>query len=220
MRIGYAVIGGLLAAVLTFGGLAVAQQQAPPPASNQTVQTPPAGGPPAQEANESLSPEAQQQLVREIRHELIMIPYYGVFDNLAFRLQGRTVILEGQVANSVIKPDAENAVKRIEGVEKVINNIEVLPPSPFDERIRRAVYRAIYNYGPLFKYANLSIPPIHIIVKGGHVTLYGVVDTEVDKGLCTMRANQVPDVFSVTNNLRVVPPSGSKNNKDSSNKKK
>ena len=219
MRIRYAVSGGLLAALLTFVSFAGAQQQAPP-ASNQSVQTPPAGGPPPAEANESLSPEAQDKLVREIRHELIMIPYYGVFDNLAFRLQGRTVILEGQVANSVIKPDAENAVKRIEGVDKVINNIEVLPPSPFDDRIRRAVYRAIYNYGPLFKYANMSIPPIHIIVKGGHVTLYGVVDTEVDKGLCTMRANQVPDVFSVTNDLRVVPPSGSKNDKSSSNKKK
>jgi osmotically-inducible protein OsmY len=216
MRTRYETVAVLFAALLMLGASAAAQQ-AQPPASNQTVQTPPANGQQAQEADEALSPQSQDKLVREIRHELLMIPYYGVFDNLAFRLQGRTVILEGQVANSIVKPDAENAVKRIEGVDKVINNIEVLPPSPFDEQIRRAVYRAIYGYGPLFKYANLSIPPIHIIVKGGHVTLEGVVDTETDKGLCTMRANQVPNVFSVTNNLRVVPPSNNNKNK---NKKK
>src|SRR5581483_2407138 len=109
---------------------------------------------------------------------------------------------EGQVARSSLKPDAERAVKKIEGVEKVVNNIEVLPPSPMDDQIRRAVREAIYNYGPLFKYANLPNPPIRIIVKSARVTLEGVVDTEADKGLCTMRANQVPSVLSVTNNLR------------------
>ncbi|MGC2110177.1 MAG: BON domain-containing protein [Candidatus Korobacteraceae bacterium] len=212
MRTRYESVAVLFAALLMLVMVGAAQQ-APPPASNQSVQTPPAGGQQPQEANEALSAESQDKLVREIRHELLMIPYYGVFDNLAFQLQGRTVILEGQVANSIVKPDAENAVKKIEGVEKVVNNIEVLPPSPLDDQIRRAVYRAIYGYGPLFKYANLSIPPIHIIVKGGHVTLDGVVDNETDKGLCTMRANQVPDVFSVTNNLRVVPSGNNKNKK-------
>ena len=190
---------------LGLSGLASAQS-AQPPQSKQSVQTPPSGSQGEQPADEALSPQSQDKLVREIRHELIMLPYYGVFDNLAFRLQGRTVILEGQVANSILKPDAANVVKRVEGVEKVINNIEVLPPSPMDQRIREQVYRAIYNYGPLFKYANLSIPPIHIIVKNGNVTLEGVVNNETDKGLCTMRVKQVPSVFNVTNNLRVVKP--------------
>jgi len=196
---------------VVFAGLvcmaaASSAQQAPPAQANQSVQTQQNGAAGEQPAAEALSPQSQDKLVREIRHELIMLPYYGVFDNLAFRLQGRTVILEGQVANSVLKPDAENVVKKVEGVEKVINNIQVLPPSPMDERIRRQVYQAIYNYGPLFKYANLSIPPIHIIVKNGSVTLEGVVNNETDKGLCSMRVKQVPSVFSVTNNLRVVKP--------------
>ena len=96
-------------------------------------------------------------------------------------------------------------MKKIEGVEKVVNNIEVLPPSPLDDRLRRQVYNAIYDYGPLFKYKNNQVnPPIRIIVRNSRVTLEGVVDTETDKGLCTMRANQVPGVLSVTNNLRVV----------------
>ena len=181
-------------------------QQAQPAQSNQSLQTAPNGGQATQPADEALSPQSQDKLVREIRHELIMLPYYGVFDNLAFRLQGRTVILEGQVANSILKPDAEHAVKKVEGVEKVINNIQVLPPSPMDERIRRQVYQAIYGYGPLFKYANLSIPPIHIIVKSGNVTSEGVVNNETDKGLCSMRVKQVSSVFSVINNLRVVKP--------------
>jgi hyperosmotically inducible protein len=191
--------------LLSLSGL-VRAQSAQAPQSSQSVQTAPNGAPGPQSADEALSPQSQDKLIREIRHELIMLPYYGVFDNLAFRLQGRTVILEGQVANSIMKPDAENAVKRVEGVEKVINNIEVLPPSPMDQRIREQVYRAIYNYGPLFKYANLSVPPIHIIVKNGNVTLEGVVNNETDKGLCTMRVKQVSAVFNVTNNLRVVKP--------------
>jgi hyperosmotically inducible protein len=103
-----------------------------------------------------------------------------------------------------VKSDAGNSVKRIEGVEKVVNNIDVLPPSPMDDRIRRAVYRSIYSYGPLFKYGGMAVPPIHIIVKGGRVTLEGVVDNEIDKNLAGMRANQVPGTFQMTNNLRVV----------------
>jgi hyperosmotically inducible protein len=184
-------------------------QQTPPapspaPSNDQSVQTQTQ----AQQANETLSPESQDRLVREVRHELIMLPYFGVFDNLSFRIQGRTVILEGQVVRPVVKSDAENSVKHIEGVEKVINNIEVLPPSPMDDRIRRAVYQSIYSYGPLFKYGGMAVPPIHIIVKGGRVTLDGVVDSEADKGLAGMRANQVPDTFQITNNLRVVNSGG------------
>jgi hyperosmotically inducible protein len=195
-----------IAGFVASGVIAASAHQAQQPPANQSVQTQPAPGSTAQPADESLSPQSQDKLVREIRHQLLMLPYYGVFDSLAFRLNGRTVILEGQVARSSLKPDAERAIKKIEGVEKVVNNIEVLPPSPMDEQIRNQVYQAIYGYGPLFKYSNMSIPPIHIIVKSGHVTLDGVVDTEVDKGQCSMRANQVPSVFSVTNNLRVVKP--------------
>jgi hyperosmotically inducible periplasmic protein len=196
----------LIAGFVMGGALNASARQAQQPPANQSVQTQPAPGSTPQPADESLSPQSQDKLIREIRHELLMLPYYGVFDSLAFRLNGRTVILEGQVARSSLKPDAERAIKKIEGVEKVVNNIEVLPPSPMDEQIRNQVFQAIYGYGPLFKYSNMSIPPIHIIVKSGHVTLDGVVDTEVDKGQCSMRANQVPSVFSVTNNLRVVKP--------------
>jgi hyperosmotically inducible periplasmic protein len=182
----------------------------PPPASNQAPQMQPGDDSQDQEANEALSPEAENQLIKEVRHKLVMLPYYSVFDNLAYRIDGRTVILEGQVVNPAVKSDAENSVKRIEGVEKVVNNIEVLPPSPIDDRIRRQVYRAIYSYGPLFKYGGMAVPPIHIIVKNSRVTLDGVVDSETDKNLVGMRANQVPGIFQVTNNLRVVGPSGGK----------
>jgi len=167
-------------------------------------------------ANEALSPESQDKLVREIRHELILLPYYNVFDNLEFSLNGRVVTLVGQVVQPVTKKDAENAVKHIEGVEKVINNIEILPPSNMDDRIRRQVYNAIYSYGPLFKYGNMAVPPIHIIVKNARITLDGVVDSEGDKNFAGMRANQVPGTFGVTNNLRVV--TSERSSKD--NKKK
>jgi hyperosmotically inducible protein len=184
-------------------------QQTPPapspaPSNDQSVQTQTQ----AQQANETLSPESQDRLVREVRHELIMLPYFGVFDNLSFRIQGRTVILEGQVVRPVVKSDAGNSVKHIEGVEKVINNIEVLPPSPMDDRIRRAVYQSIYSYGPLFKYGGMAVPPIHIIVRNGRVTLEGVVDSEADKNMAGLRANQVPGTFQITNNLRVVNSGG------------
>ena len=192
--------------------LANAQQAQPP--SDQTVQTQPNSTTSQQQpANESLSPEAEDKLIREVRHELIMLPYYGVFDNLTFRVDGRTVTLAGQVTNPTLKSDAERVVKHIEGADKVVNNLEVLPPSPADDRIRRAVYRAIYSYGPLFKYGNMAVPPIHIIVKNGRVTLEGVVDNEMDKGLAGMRANQVPGTFEVTNNLRVVNPGNPKKKK-------
>ena len=178
--------------------------------SNQPQQTQSSSSSQAQEANEALSPEVEDRLIKEVRHKLVMLPYYSVFDNLAFRINGRTVTLEGQVVNPVVKSDAQNAVKHIEGVDKVVNNIEVLPPSPMDDRIRRQVYRSIYSYGPLFKYGHMAVPPIHIIVKHGRITLDGVVDSEADKNLAGMRANQVPGTFQVTNNLRVVPPSGGK----------
>jgi hyperosmotically inducible protein len=140
---------------------------------------------------------------QEVRHELVMLPWYGIFDNLAYRVDGSTVTLFGQVTRPTLKSDAENVVKRIEGVDRVINNIEVLPLSPMDNRIRVAEYRAIYRFGPLQRYALGAVPPIHIIVKNGHVTLEGVVANKGDHDMANIRANGVPGVFSVTNDLRV-----------------
>jgi|SRR5215472_5713995 len=152
----------------------------------------------------AMSQKGIDRIVKEVRHELVMLPYYGVFDNLAYKVDpDGTVTLLGQVARPVLKSDAENAVKRIEGVEKVVNNIEVLPTSPNDDRIRRAVYRAIYGNDVLSQYQLRAVPPIHIIVKNGNVTLEGAVARQMDKQIAGMQANGVSGVFSVTNNLVV-----------------
>jgi hyperosmotically inducible protein len=148
-------------------------------------------------------PKAQQNLIKEVRHQLVLLPYYSVFDNLVFQVQGSKVILMGQVVRPTLKSDAEAAVKTIEGVTGVENNIEVLPTSPNDDRIRRAVYRAIYGEPALSRYALSAVPSIHIIVKNGNVALEGVADNETDKNLAGLRANGVPNVFSVKNNLVV-----------------
>ena len=143
-------------------------------------------------------------MVKEVHHELVLLPFYGVFDNLAYKVDpDGTVTLLGQVARPVLKSDAENSVKRIEGVERVVNNIEVLPTSPFDDRIRRDVYRAIYGNDVLSQYSLRAVPPIHIIVKGGHVTLEGVVARTMEKQVAGVQTSSVPGVFSVENNLRV-----------------
>jgi hyperosmotically inducible protein len=142
-------------------------------------------------------------LKEKVRHELVMLPYLSVFDNLQYRVDGTTVTLEGQVRNATLRPDAENVVKRIEGVTKVVNNIEVLPLSNFDDSIRRQTYRAVYGFASLQRYSIAPIPSIHIIVKNGNVTLEGVVASEADKNTAYLRANGVANVFSVTNNLTV-----------------
>ena len=147
--------------------------------------------------------EPTQRIAREVMHEMLMLPYYSVFDNLAFRVEGYTVYLSGQVVNPALKSDAEASVKHIEGVQKVVNNIEALPPSPMDDRIRRAEYRAIYGFDGLSKYSWGSVASIHIIVKGGHVTLVGVVDNPADKQMAEMQAKGVPGVFSVDDQLQV-----------------
>jgi hyperosmotically inducible protein len=155
----------------------------------------------------ALSPKSFDRIVKEVRHELVMLPYYGVFDNLSYKVDpDGTVTLLGQVANPVLKSDAEKAVKRIEGVEKVVNNLEVLPLSPNDDRIRRAAYRAIYGNSVLSQYQMRAVPPIHIIVKNGNITLEGVVAREMDKTVAGMQANGVHGAFSVTNNLVVEEP--------------
>jgi len=156
-----------------------------------------------QAADRASSNRSSQRLGREVRHELVMLPYYGVFDNLAYRVEGNTVILEGQVSRPTLKSDAEKVVKDIEGVERVVNNIEVLPVSPNDDRLRLALYRAIYGDTSLSRYGLQAVPPIHIILKNGNVTLEGVVANETDKNIANVRANGVSGVFSVKNNLRM-----------------
>jgi hyperosmotically inducible periplasmic protein len=151
------------------------------------------------------SAKSQDRITREVRHELLMLPYFGVFDYIAFKVEGSTVTLLGQVVRPSLKSDAENALKHIEGVEKVDNQIEVLPPSPMDDGLRIRLYREIYGYPALEKYALGVQKPIRIIVKNGRVALEGVVDNEGDKNLAGMRANSVPGIFQVTNNLQVVP---------------
>jgi len=133
-----------------------------------------------------------------------MLPYFTVFDNIAYKVEGYNVTLMGQVTRPTLKSDAENVVKRIEGVEHVDNQIEVLPTSPMDDRLRIRLYRAIYGYPPMQKYALGVQKPIRIIVKNGHVTLEGVVDNDGDKNIANIRANSVSGIFSVTNNLQVV----------------
>src|SRR5438270_12995654 len=120
-------------------------------------------------ATASQETRANENLVREVRHQLLLLPYYTVFDNLVFRVDGDRVTLEGQVTNPTLKHDAEGAVKSIEGVSGVTNNIEVLPPAPMDDQLRRALYRAIYGDPTLSKYGWSSMPSIHIILKSGHV---------------------------------------------------
>jgi hyperosmotically inducible periplasmic protein len=148
-------------------------------------------------------PQAEERIQKEVRHQLLLLPYLTVFDNLAYKVEGYKVTLLGQVTQPVLKSDAENAVKHIEGVERVDNQIEVLPTSPMDDGLRRRLYVAIYGEPALEKYAMPVVKPIRIIVKNGHVTLEGVVDSETDKNLAGMRANTVPGIFSVTNNLQV-----------------
>jgi hyperosmotically inducible periplasmic protein len=159
----------------------------------------------AQQAEQAPA-RSTERITREVRHELLMLPYLGVFDNLAYKVDGYNVTLLGQVTRPTLKSDAENVVKRIEGVEHVDNQIEVLPLSPMDDRLRRQLYRAIYGYPALQKYAMGVQQPIRIIVRNGKVTLEGVVDNDGDKNIANIRANSVSGVFSVTNNLQVVKP--------------
>ncbi|MDQ2839480.1 MAG: BON domain-containing protein [Acidobacteriota bacterium] len=149
-------------------------------------------------------PAGEPRMVQEVRHQLVMLPYYTIFDDLGFRVQGSTVTLMGAVTNPVLKSDAGNVVKGIEGVTQVNNEIKVLPLSPMDWQIRRAMFRTIYGDPQIGdRYGHQALPSIHIIVDNGHVTLEGVVANQGDKNLINIRANSVPNVFSVTNNLQV-----------------
>jgi hyperosmotically inducible periplasmic protein len=140
---------------------------------------------------------------RQVRHELLMLPYYSVFDDISFRVDGYKVTLMGEVVRPTLKSDAENVVRRIEGVQQVVNDIRVLPVSIFDDGIRRATYRAIFRHPAMTRYAIQPVPPIHIIVENGHVTLVGVVANQMDRNIAYLQASGVPNVFSVSNQLRV-----------------
>jgi hyperosmotically inducible protein len=144
-----------------------------------------------------------RSLPDEVRHQLVTLPYYSVFDDLGYNVNNGVVTLYGAVRQPWLKSDAERAVKHISGVTQVINNIKVLPLSPMDNRIRAAEYRAIFGFGGLYRYAMGANPSVHIIVDNGHVTLTGVVANQADKNVAYIRANGVPGVFSVTNDLRV-----------------
>jgi hyperosmotically inducible periplasmic protein len=145
----------------------------------------------------------QEHIQKSVLHQLRMLPYYSIFDNISFRVEGSQVELMGQVARPTLKSDAEGVVKHVEGVTRVVNNIEVLPVSNFDDRIRLAEARAIYRQAGFGRYAIQPTPPIHIIVKNGNVTLVGVVSNTMDKNVAGIQANGVFGVFSVTNDLRV-----------------
>ena len=150
-------------------------------------------------------PANENKMIQQIRHKLVTLPYYGVFDDLGFNVNGGTVTLVGEVTRPVLKDDAGRAVKEVEGVTNVVNNIEVLPLSGNDDQIRRGVYRAIYG-DPILstRYGYQALPSIHIIVKNGNVRLEGVVANEMDRSVANIRANGVPGVFKVQNELRVV----------------
>jgi len=143
------------------------------------------------------------QLAKKIRHELVTLPYYGVFDNLGYSINGNTVTLYGQVVRPTTRSSAENRVKRLAGVSRVVNNIKVLPLSGFDDNIRAATYRSLARTGGLYRYLQGVNPSIHIVVDRGHITLEGVVSNKGDRTLANMAARSVSGAFSVTNNLRV-----------------
>jgi len=151
----------------------------------------------------SAAPKEGDSITREVRHELVMLPYYGVFDELSYRVDGTVVTLFGEVTRPTLKSDAENSVKKIEGVTRVVNQIEVLPLSPNDDQIRRAAYRAIYSFPSLSRYGFSAVQSIHIIVKNGSVTLVGTVSSDADKAAAGIQANGVAGAFSVKNDLAV-----------------
>ena len=150
-------------------------------------------------------PADEGKLIQEIRHKLVTLPYYGIFDDLGFTVNGGMVTLEGEVTQpGFLKDNAEKAVREVEGVTSVVNNIEILPLSANDDRIRRAVYGAVYGDPALStRLGYRAVPSLHIMVKNGHVRLEGVVANQFDSNLARIRANGVPGVFSVDNDLKI-----------------
>jgi hyperosmotically inducible protein len=190
---------------------AVAQNQPGPATNGQTSENAPVitvQGPVVADYGKNVSGgnSVGDKIAKEVRHELLMLPYYSLFDDLGYSVQGRTVTLTGVLTSqdAISKNDAEIAVKKIEGVEKVVNSIEVLPPSPMDDAVRRRTYEKLMRTGGLSRYFWEAAPSIHIIVRNQRVTLAGFVISEMDKNMAGIAAKTVPGVFEVTNNLRVV----------------
>jgi hyperosmotically inducible periplasmic protein len=181
-------------------------EAAPPTAPTETASLA-SGGPVVADYGKHGYPNtAEGHIAKEVRHELLMLPYYSLFDDLEYSVQGNTVTLTGSLTSqhSITKSEAQGAVQHIEGVDKVINNIQLLPLSPLDDEVRVKVYRAISNTASLSRYFWEAAPSVHIIVRGQRVTLRGYVNSEMDKNLATIAVKNVPDVFEVTNDLRVV----------------
>ena len=185
------LLGCLVAGVMCIGMSATGLGQEPGSNSGSAAQN--ATGP----------TRMQDRISREVFHELVTLPQLTIFDNLQYKVDGSKVTLMGQVRDAILKDSAEKSVKHIEGVDSVNNQIEILPTSSNDDRIRRDVARALFNDERLFRYSMGSLPPIHIIVKNGHVTLEGIVNSQADKDAANIRANGVPGVFSVDNHLQV-----------------
>jgi hyperosmotically inducible protein len=150
-----------------------------------------------------LNRSSDEALAKKVRRELVTLPFLSVFDNLAYSVDDGVVTLQGQVIRPTLRSDAFNVVKRLEGVRQVNNQIEVLPLSPYDDRIRISVLRAVYGFPSLQRYGLGTQPSIRIIVKNGEVTLEGVVANDGDRNVANIRANGVAGVFKVNNNLRV-----------------
>jgi hyperosmotically inducible protein len=170
------------------------------------AQARPATGNPAKTTTviQTMKDGDQANIVKEVRHELMMLPYYSRFDWMEFRVEDNTVILSGEVVRPTLKSDAGRVVEKIKGVDRVENQIEVLPLSPMDDQIRLAEARAIFDFGgTLYRYGLQATPSIHIIVKNGNVTLKGVVANKADSNMANIRANGVPNVFSVKNELQI-----------------
>lgn len=187
-------------AAMTLTGCAQKHAEVKPPAAPPI----PASAPRIQNVA-NISTFSQDRIARAVQRALVNLPYYGVFDNLAFSVEGETVTIYGQVTRPELKIDAEDLVRQIEGVGRVVNEIRVLPISADDDRLRLAEYRAIYSTPGLERYAMMTVPPIHIIVDNGKVTLEGVVATKADKKLVGIQADSVPGVAPAANNLTVQP---------------
>jgi len=201
----------LISLVLTFTAAAMAQTaQTASALGSETAQTPvlTSNGPVVADYGKrpASSDATEANIAREVRHQLLLLPYYSLFDDLEYSVQGRTVTLSGSLTSihAQTRHDAERAVQHIEGVDKVVNNIQVLPPKPFDDQARQRVYRALVRSGGLSRYFWEASPSIHIIVANQRVTLKGYVNSEGDKNLANIAANEVRDVFQVVNDLQVV----------------
>jgi hyperosmotically inducible periplasmic protein len=201
----------LLILLLTWSMTVVAQNQPGSATNSQAPENAPVitvQGPVVADYGKNVSGgnSVEDKIAKEVRHELLMLPYYSLFDDLGYTVQGRTVTLTGSLTSqdAITKTDAEIAVKKIEGVEKVVNNIEVLPPSGADDAVRHRTYEKLMRTGGLSRYFWEAAPSIHIIVRNQRVTLAGFVISEMDKNMAGIAAKTVPGVFEVTNNLRVV----------------